>query len=41
MIDVQAVQKMLVQLPEESAKEPDAAVEKICFSDGIGVVFVI
>lgn len=38
---VQAVQMMSVQLPEESANEPDAAVEKINFSDGIGLVFVI
>lgn len=40
MRDVQAVQKMSMQLPEVSANGPDAAVEKICFSDGIRVVFV-
>lgn len=41
MRDVQAVQTTSVQLSEESANEPDAAVEKLYLSDGIGLVFVI
>lgn len=41
MRDLQAVQKVPMQQPEESANKPDAAAGKISFSAGIWVAFVI